>query len=492
LTQSLNKDGVRGKAAIYCRVSSERQRERHTIASQRRILPALAESKGYQVSGYYIDDGVSGESLRHMPELSRLLDDAEQRLFSAVFVIDIDRITRFQREAERALIIDICSEYNILIITPENEYDIDSRSDRLQFGIKGAVALYEKQTIRDRCRRGIAEKRAQGQWMGGTPPAGYIYDRNKRQLVIDPVKSEDVRLVMQLAPTKTPRYIARQLNGYSPRMIRRILERHRLIFYSGRIELEPNEFIDAKWPALISTEKVDIIMKGKKARNARGNKSTQANHLLTGLGILRCGYCGRSMKAWHDRKIRKSGVIYDRAYYRCVSISDVSGPCNESKMIPADDLQSKILNNLVKTIGDKKTLAAAIDAANKGDDTQKQADRVKKVLKDLEDRKQRLINAVESGALGVDDIKSRIDEIKEDITATTAALIRLGDTAPKWSENDMDNLPDIDLLTDDFHHLRIVLTHCFEKISVFKNNVYLNYNFPVTSSGKRQKRLKLK
>jgi DNA invertase Pin-like site-specific DNA recombinase len=64
-----------GKGVIYARVSTEKQREKHTIASQLSILPELMKQKGYiQVQEPYIDDGISGETINDEEEAIRLLD----------------------------------------------------------------------------------------------------------------------------------------------------------------------------------------------------------------------------------------------------------------------------------------------------------------------------------------------------------------------------------------------------------------------------------
>ena len=66
------------RAAIYARVSTERQRERHTIASQLSLLPELIKQRGYyQVGDPYVDDGISGETIEERPAKTRFLEDAE-------------------------------------------------------------------------------------------------------------------------------------------------------------------------------------------------------------------------------------------------------------------------------------------------------------------------------------------------------------------------------------------------------------------------------
>jgi site-specific DNA recombinase len=52
-------------AAIYARVSSDRQKENHTIASQLAALTDYAEARGYQVPAEwrFQDEGYSGATL---------------------------------------------------------------------------------------------------------------------------------------------------------------------------------------------------------------------------------------------------------------------------------------------------------------------------------------------------------------------------------------------------------------------------------------------
>ena len=71
-------------AAIYARVSSDRQKEQHTIASQTAALREYAQTHGYTVPPEWVfqDEGYSGallvrpglEALRDEMRLSRTLD----------------------------------------------------------------------------------------------------------------------------------------------------------------------------------------------------------------------------------------------------------------------------------------------------------------------------------------------------------------------------------------------------------------------------------
>ena len=82
-------------AAIYARVSSDKQREASTIASQTAALIGFARSRGYQVPAEWVfeDEGYSGASLVR-PGLERVRDLAAEGQIEAVLVYAPDRLSR--------------------------------------------------------------------------------------------------------------------------------------------------------------------------------------------------------------------------------------------------------------------------------------------------------------------------------------------------------------------------------------------------------------
>src|SRR5580704_13897296 len=86
---------MRKPAAIYARVSSDRQKENHTIASQTAALIQHAETQGYAVPSEWVfqDEGYSGASLVR-PGLEALRDLAAQGHIEAVLAHSPDRLSR--------------------------------------------------------------------------------------------------------------------------------------------------------------------------------------------------------------------------------------------------------------------------------------------------------------------------------------------------------------------------------------------------------------
>jgi site-specific DNA recombinase len=82
-------------AAIYARVSSEQQREEHTIASQTAALIEFAHSHDLEVPKEWVfeDEGFSGAILER-PGLERVRDLAAEGQIQALLAYAPDRLSR--------------------------------------------------------------------------------------------------------------------------------------------------------------------------------------------------------------------------------------------------------------------------------------------------------------------------------------------------------------------------------------------------------------
>src|SRR5919198_558 len=92
-------------AAIYARVSSERQREQRTIASQLAGLRELAAGRGLLIADelVFCDEGFSGATLIR-PALERLRDRAAEGCFEVLLCHAPDRLAR--RYAYQVLLLE--------------------------------------------------------------------------------------------------------------------------------------------------------------------------------------------------------------------------------------------------------------------------------------------------------------------------------------------------------------------------------------------------
>src|SRR5215813_7938903 len=139
-------------AAIYARVSSERQREEQTIASQSSALRDYAATHEYVVPDGWVfeDEGWSGATLVR-PGLERLRDLAAQGQMEVVLVYSPDRLSR--KYAYQVLVLEEFTRHGVDVVflrSPRAE----TAEDVLLLQFQGMIAEYEKAQISERTRRG--------------------------------------------------------------------------------------------------------------------------------------------------------------------------------------------------------------------------------------------------------------------------------------------------------------------------------------------------
>ena len=148
------------RVALYARVSTLNGQHPEMQLSE---LREYASRRGWQVTGEYVDEGVSG-SKESRPELNRLMADARRRKLDVVLVWKIDRFGRSLRHLVNALA-DL-DAYRVAFVSLKDNLDLSTPSGRLMFQIIGAMAEFERALIQERVRAGIRNARAKGKRLG--------------------------------------------------------------------------------------------------------------------------------------------------------------------------------------------------------------------------------------------------------------------------------------------------------------------------------------
>ena len=188
-------------AAIYARVSSDKQREENTIASQTAALVAFAREQQFEVPQEWVfeDDGYSGASLIR-PGLERVRDLAAEGLIQAVLVYAPDRLSR--RYAYQILLIEEFARAGVetlFVRAPRGS----TPEDELLVQFQGMIAEYERAQILERSRRGKRHRARQGEVsvLSGAP-FGYRFirktDHSAAYYQIDEEQARIVRRVFEL------------------------------------------------------------------------------------------------------------------------------------------------------------------------------------------------------------------------------------------------------------------------------------------------------
>jgi site-specific DNA recombinase len=181
-----------GKVAIYARVSTDDQVDKYGLPAQLRACREYASAKFLGVIVAEIsDEGISGATMDR-PGLEKLREMVRRGDVDVVLALDPDRLSR-----------DLV---HLLILKPEIEkrgarlefvtasFD-DTPTGRLFFNLKGSIAEYEREVIRDRTVRGKREKAKSGKPVGGRAPYGYRF--SEAGFDVDTERAEIIRNVYQ-------------------------------------------------------------------------------------------------------------------------------------------------------------------------------------------------------------------------------------------------------------------------------------------------------
>ena len=168
--------------ATYARVSSDEQRDRHTVRNQRAALSRrLGSEPDVVVFKHYEDDGVSGTvPLQERPGGGPLVRDARVGRFSQIWVVRADRLGRDAFELLR--IWRVFESIGISLRATDENID-----DPFYFDIHAVIAANERRKFLERSAEGMNRAAKEGRYTGGIVPLGYTAsgDRGARRLVPD-------------------------------------------------------------------------------------------------------------------------------------------------------------------------------------------------------------------------------------------------------------------------------------------------------------------
>src|SRR5512132_3553634 len=180
---------------VYVRVSTEEQRERQSIVTQREFGARYCDLHSLPVFETYADDGLSGTiPLESRPSGIRLLEDARQHKFDQLLVYKLDRLGRDTR-----LILNAVAElekHGVRVRSMTEEFDTGTSTGRLMLTLLSGFAAHERDMIRERSVAGTNRVAEAGAWLGGIVPYGYRKVGEKRNahivVSVDPIPGMDI------------------------------------------------------------------------------------------------------------------------------------------------------------------------------------------------------------------------------------------------------------------------------------------------------------
>ena len=347
---------------IYCRLSKDDmlQGESSSILTQKTMLTQYVTERGWRIFDYYVDDGISGTTFERTG-FKRLLDDIEEGKINLVITKDLSRLGRDY----------IKTGYYTEVYFPENEVryiavndgidTINNDNDIAPF--KNILNEMYAKDISKKIKSAYKVRVARGDYHGAFAPFGYAKDpNNKGKLIIDPVSSQTVKLIFELAK-----------QGYGAARIRNVLIERKLLtpsaylynqnpqkYYTKMYQDAPESLFYA-WSHgaverildneiyignIIHYKEISVSYKSKRRQNQPRDKWVRTENTHTPIieketwdlvqerflhrgrlprtnppnifqRIVRCADCGKQMWLTPLQKNPKTGGKSERRYFQC-------------------------------------------------------------------------------------------------------------------------------------------------------------------------------
>ena len=187
-----------GTAALYCRLSRDdnMDSESNSIQNQRKILQKAAKDKGYTDTVFFVDDGITGTTMKR-PGFQKMLTAIEAGYISAVFVKDLSRLGRNYIEVGQ-LTEEFFPLHDIRLVAVSDGVDSDEGEDDFT-PFRNIMNEYYAKDISKK-RRIVNKMKGNAGVPLSLPPYGYIKNPDDpRFWVVEPESAEAVRRIYCMA-----------------------------------------------------------------------------------------------------------------------------------------------------------------------------------------------------------------------------------------------------------------------------------------------------
>ena len=187
-----------GTAALCCRLSRDdnMDSESNSIQNQRKILQKAAKDKGYTDTVFFVDDGITGTTMKR-PGFQKMLTAIEAGYILAVFVKDLSRLGRNYIEVGK-LTEEFFPLHDIRLVAVSDGVDSDEGEDDFT-PFKNIMNEYYAKDISKK-RRIVNKMKGNAGVPLSPPPYGYIKNPDDpRFWVVEPEAAEVVRRIYRMA-----------------------------------------------------------------------------------------------------------------------------------------------------------------------------------------------------------------------------------------------------------------------------------------------------
>jgi site-specific DNA recombinase len=418
------------RAAIYARVSSEKQDVDLSISAQLKALREYATRNGHVVVREFVDEAESGRTtdrpaFREMVAMAR-------RQAKAFDLILVWKYSRFTRSREDSIVFKSMLRKNGVQVVSITEPFEDTPTGRLLEAVIESLDEFYSANLGEEVSRGMRESASRGFYVSAVAPYGYrkvkVKDGAKERVKLEPEPHQAQvvsRLFQRVLEGKGLLEIAQELNrqgivgprnkGWGKTSVYQLLtnEAYTGTLVWGRINRHnmPPIRMENAWPAVVARDTFDLVRDRLKERapNVVHPRRASSRYLLSGLA--KCGYCGKALVG----QDAKGGRF---TYYVCGTLLKKGPNTCRAHYINSQKFEGLVIDKIKEHILTTENLSQLVRLVNEEMDaaTSEYRDRLESVIAQIEDtnhRLERLYDALETGKISLEDLSPRIQQLRD-------------------------------------------------------------------------------
>ena len=412
------------RIATYTRISTDEVNQPYSLGAQsEKLSNYVASQVDWELVSTFTDQ-MSGSKLER-PGLSNALRAIKAGKFGLLLAYSVDRLSR--RVRGLAEILETLDSVNVGFRSATEPFDTTSPAGSMMVQMLGIFAVFERATIIDRVIAGTDRKASLGGWCRGVAPYGYRVLKGEGRVSVDETEAPLVPVLFDLFANQNlgSHTVANWLNradlvtrSGKPWYFNSVLTVLRSRVHLSQVRYR-NGWCDGSHSALVEKELFDAaqVILDERCEDSSKRATNASDYLLTRLVV--CNHCGQRFAG-----TRATGRNETCRYYTCGSPKRYGTKTRNADRLPADVLDSAIIDSLLAAYEDSGLFRPAVGQAQlQARDGHSRHDELLAItneLAKLDTSVDRYMRAFESGSMPEAMCGDRVEDL-----ATRATVLRV-------------------------------------------------------------------
>jgi DNA invertase Pin-like site-specific DNA recombinase len=437
----------------YLRVSTIGQSEKDlSIASQERLIQEYAERHGYQLLRFYRDEGESALSSNRPGFLEMVAATKQAAPFEKILVW---KFSRFARNREDSIVFKAMLRRRCIEVVSISEPVDDTPTGKLLEGILETIDEFYSLNLANESLRGMIENARRGFRNGGNAPYGYrllpVTDERgnqKSRLEVDEVEARLVRRMFEMAAQgHGVKAVAMTLNQDGARtrsgarwgssQVSAILNNEVYLGHTifnrrdrsrkGKVNRPRSDWVVVKGThePIVDERTFAAVQERLASRRTRNSPPARSGSSWLLSGLVSCGQCDAAYG------ISDYGRNKAYRYIQCITYVKKGKEACPGRRLRVDHLEAAVIERLRGHLLTDENLERMTEDLNgvteqmakRGAD---RLSRLRRASQEVAKRLQRQYEALEAGAVNMDEVGERIRALQAEREALAKEIEEVG------------------------------------------------------------------